>query len=427
MRFLAVFATLTFAMNAGAEIGLRAGIARVDITPSTLMQMYGYANRRCGPANGTHDPLFAKALVLDAGASRLAIVTLDLGSMVSDNLRREVASKLNIPVLLLSASHTHSAPSFLPFGSAPSAGPEAGAYLAEIERKIFSAVEEASRKTFPAKLGIGRGSIQLGYNRLLLRDDGRARALFDNLERVPYGPMDPEFVLLRVDDGDGNPRALLVHYAAHAVVLGPTSCKYSADYPGVMQAKVEQELKGTQVMFVQGGAGDINPLFQGRSGKEEDDFRVMQKMGELLAAEVVKANRGVKPLAPVREPIRSKSEVLTFSDRWEKDQKIDIGITTVLINRELAIATVTGEPLHKLQKMWKEQADVSYPLFYGYTFSAGGTWAGYIPDLRSAAYGGYGADTTTRIEIGAGEKIVLRHLTNLYELLGMWKDKPGNR
>jgi len=427
MRFLAVLATLMFARSAGAEIGLRAGMGRVDITPSTLMQMYGYANRRCGPANGTHDPLFAKALVLEAGASRLAIVTLDLGSMVSDNLRREVASKLNIPVLLLSASHTHSAPSFLPFGSAPSAGPEAGAYLAEVERKIFSAVEEASRKTFPAKLGIGRGSIQLGYNRLLLRDDGRARALFDNLERVPYGPVDPEFVLLRVDDGDGNPRALLVHYAAHAVVLGPASCKYSADYPGVMQAKVEQELKGTQVMFVQGGAGDVNPLFQGRSGKEDDDFRVMQKMGELLAAEVVKANRGVKPLAPVREPIRSKSEVLTFSDRWEKGQKVDIGITTVLINRELAIATVTGEPLHKLQKMWKEQADVPYPLFYGYTFSAGGTWAGYIPDLRSAAYGGYGADTTTRIEIGAGEKIILRHLTNLYELQGMWKDKPGSR
>lgn len=426
MRFLAVF-TLTLAVSASAEIGLRAGVARVDITPSRLMQMYGYANRKCGPANGTHDPLLAKALVLEAGTSRLAIVTLDLGSMVSDNLRRDVAAKLNIPVLLLSASHTHSAPAFLPFGSAPSTGPEAGAYLVEVEPKIFGAVEEASRATFPAKLGISRGSIQLGYNRLLRRDDGRARALFDNLERIPYGPVDPEFVLLRVDDLDGNSRALLVHYAAHPVVLGPTSCKYSADYPGVMQAKVEQEMKGTQVMFVQGGAGDINPLFQGRSGKEEDDFRVMQKMGELLAAEVVKANRGVKPLAPVREPIRSKSEVLTFSDRWEKDRKIDIGITTVLINRELAIATVTGEPLHKLQKMWKEQADVPYPLFYGYTFSAGGTWAGYIPDLRSAAYGGYGADTSTRIEVGAGEKIILRHLTNLYELLGMWRDKPGNR
>src|SRR5688572_4542111 len=404
---------------------LKAGIARVEITPPTFMPMYGYANRKCGPANGTHDPLFAKVLVLEAGDSRMALVTADLGSLVSDNLRRDVASKLDIPVLLLSASHTHSAPAFLPFGSAPAVSDQARSYLAEIERKIFGAIEEASKSMFPARLGVGKGSLQLGYNRLLLREDGRARALFDNLERIPYGPVDPEVVLLRVEDANGRARALLVHYAAHAVVLGPTSCKYSADYPGVVQSAVERTLEGTQVMFVQGGAGDINPLFQGRSGREADDFAVMEKMGQLLAAEVLRANKTVKPLAPIVDPIKVRSEVITFSDRWEKDRTIDVGITTILLGREIAIAAVPGEPLHKLQKMWKEQADVPHPLFYGYTLSAGGTWPGYIPDLRSAAYGGYGADASTRIEVGAGEKIMLRHLTFLYDLLGMWKDKPG--
>jgi neutral ceramidase len=409
--------------TAAAE--LRAGVARVDITPSTLMTMYGYANRKCGPANGTHDPLFAKVLVLDAGGTRVAIVTADVGSLVSENLRREVASKLEIPVLLLAASHTHSAPSFLPFGSAPATGADATAYLTELERRIFRAVEDASRSLFPARLGIARGSLQLGYNRLLVRDDGRARALFDNLDRVPYGPVDPEIVLLRVDDSDGRARALLVHYAVHPVALGPTSCKYSADYPGVMQAAVERELEGTQVMFVQGGAGDINPLFQGRSGREEDDFAVMEKMGQLLAAEVLRASSTTTPLAAATEPIRFRSEVLTFGDRWETGRSLDVGITTVLIGRELAIAAVPGEPFHKLQTTWKAQADVPHALFYGYTWSAGGTWAGYIPDLRSAAYGGYGADASTRIEIGAGEKIMLRHLTSLYDMLGMWQEKPG--
>jgi hypothetical protein len=408
-----------------AAVELKAGVARVEITPSTLMPMYGYANRKCGPANGTHDPLMAKVLVLEAGDSRMALVTTDLGSFVSENLRRDVASKLGIPVLLLSASHTHSAPAFLPFGSAPASSAEAGAYLAAIEGKIFGAIEQASRSMFPARLGIGKGSLQSGYNRLLLREDGRARAVFDNLERIPYGPVDPEIVLLRVEDERGQAKALLVHYAAHAVVLGPTSCKYSADYPGVMQSAVERELGGTQVMFVQGGAGDINPLFQGRSGREEEDFGVMEKMGQLLASEVLRANKTVKPLAAIVEPIRVRSEVLTFSDRWEKEKSIEVGLTTILLGREVAIAAVTGEPFHKLQKMWKDQADVPHPLFYGYTFSAGGTWPGYIPDLRSAAYGGYGADASTRIEVGAGEKIMLRHLTNLYDLFGMWKDKPG--
>src|SRR5215472_1164364 len=356
MKTAALVAGCVFAVSTvHAEVELRAGVARVDITPTTLMQMYGYANRKCGPANGTHDPLFAKALVLEAGDSRLAIVTMDLGAIVSDNLCREVAAKLNIPVLLLSVSHDHSAPSFLPVGSNPSSSPEANAYRAELERKVYAAIQEASNQMFPARLGVGRGSIQLGYNRLLRRDDGRARALFDNLERVPYGPVDPEFVLLRVDDISGNPRALLVHYAAHPVVLGPTNCQYSADYPGAMESLIEKQMTNTQVMFVQGGAGDINPLFEGRSGKQDEDFMVMQKMGDLLGEEVLRANKDVKPLPSIAGPFRWKSEVLTFNDRWTKNSTIEIGITTVLLSPDVAIAATPGEPMHKLQKIWKEQ------------------------------------------------------------------------
>ena len=63
--------SLAFALAviANAQPELQAGVARVEITPSAFMPMYGYANRKCGPANGTHDPLFAKALVLQAGES----------------------------------------------------------------------------------------------------------------------------------------------------------------------------------------------------------------------------------------------------------------------------------------------------------------------------------------------------------------------
>jgi hypothetical protein len=412
-----------------ADLQLQAGVAKVDITPSVFGPMYGYANRKCGPANGKHDPLFAKVLVLATGDARVAIVTLDLGSIVSDKLQRDVSAKLGIPVLLLAASHTHSGPNFLPSeGNVRGVTPpmfEPSPYQVELEQKVFAAVERAASSMFPARLGIGRGSLQLGYNRLLLRDDGRARALFDNLERVPYGLVDPEFTLLRVEDASGATRALVVHYACHAVVLGPTSCKWSADYPGAMQAKVEAGMPGTQCMFVQGGAGDINPLFEGRTGREEEDFTTMQTMGELLGVEVLRSAKIINDTSPVRYPIQYASEVLKFSDRWEKDAPLEVGITTVLINREIAIAAVPGEPMHKFQTYWKNHADVPYPLFYGYTYSSGGVWPGYLPDIRSAAYGGYGADASTRIEIGAGETIMQHHLINLYRLREMWLDKPG--
>ena len=416
----------------GEDVPLRAGLARVEITPSTFMDMYGYANRKCGQANGTHDPLSAKVLVLAAGDSRMAIVTLDLGSISSEKLGREVKDKLGIPVLLLSASHTHSGPSYLPsWEGARSITPpafEPSPYQGELEGKILVAIGEATAHLFPARLGVGHGSLQLGYNRLLLRDNGRARALFDNMERVPYGPLDPEFTLLRVEDtSSGATRALLVHYACHAVVLGSTSCKYSADYPGELQARVEKALPGTQCMFIQGGAGDINPLFEGRTGDEAKDFATMQTMGDLLADEVLRRVNEIKPTSPNRYPIESTSEMLKFPGRWHKNRELEIGITTVLINREIAIAATPGEPMHLLQTFWKKHAgqDVPYPLFYGYTYSAGGMWPSYIPDVRSAAYGGYGADVNTEVDIGAGETIMQHHLINLYRLLGMWKDKPG--
>ncbi|MBM3811314.1 MAG: hypothetical protein FJW20_06725 [Acidimicrobiia bacterium] len=402
------------------ELTLRAGLARVDITPSAFGPMYGYANRKCGPAVATHDPLFAKALVLESGETRMAIVTLDLGSMSSTTLFRRAKEELNIPLLLLASSHTHSAPAFLP----PSV-PEPAPYLAEVEEKIFQALRQAQSSMFPARLAVGRGSMRLGYNRLLLRDDGRARAVFDNLERIPYGPLDPEFVLVQVLDEQGKSRAMLVHYAVHAVVLGPTNCKYSADYPGVLQAKVETALEGTQCMFVQGGAGDINPLFLARTGMDDPDFATVDKMGNLLAEEVLRASKRMAPANPITDPIRYTTETLSFGERWEKGKTMPVGISTILINREFAIATVPGEPLHKLQTAWKQRAEAPVPLFYGYTQTTPGPWPGYIPDLRSAAFGGYGADVTTRIEVGAGERIMERHLFNLYQLLGMWRDQPG--
>jgi hypothetical protein len=231
-------------------------------------------------------------------------------------------------------------------------------------------------------------------------------------------------MLLGLDDLEGRPRALLVHYATHSVVLGPTNCKYSADYPGVLQAKIEASIPGVQAMFVQGAAGDINPLFMARSGDEAKDFAVVARMGETLAGEVLAAAKSMKPLT-LSGPIAFRQETLQFDDRWEKGKSVAAGIATILLGREIAIAALPGEPFLQLQRTWKERAEVPFPLFYGYTWSGGADWAGYIPDLRSASRGGYGADSTTRIGVGAGEAIMERHLIHLYGMLGRWLDKPG--
>lgn len=419
VRFLVAGLLATAALPAQ---DLMAGLARIEITPAEFGPMYGYRNRKCGPATGVHDALYAKALVLEAGGSRMAIVTMDLGSITSERIFARAKAELNLPVVLLAPSHTHSAPAFL----AASLGSERpSAYLAEVEEKIVRVLREASAVMAPARLSLARGSIRLGYNRLLLREDGRARALFDNLDRVPHGPVDPEFVLLQVAAPDGAPKALIVHYTAHPVALGTTNCLYSGDFPGVLQRRMETAMPGVQAMFVQGAAAETNPLFQGRTGDSEKDFATMTRMGDLLADEVLKTAGRIPAGEAKPASILHKTATLTFQGRWDKQQAIRVGLTTVLINGEIAIATVPGEPFLSMQARWKREADVPSPLFYGYTQSTGDPWPGYIPDIRTAAYGGYGADNATTIEPGAAERIMDHHLIQLYGLRGMWLSEPG--
>lgn len=412
---------LTLAASLAAQ-DLRAGLARIDITPSGAGPMYGYRNRKCGLSNGVHDRLHAKALVLEAAGARIAIVSLDLGSIATEAVFRRARAELNLPLVLLAPSHTHSAPAFLP---ASLNTPEPSPYLAEVEDKILQALRDASANLAPARLSVARGSIPLGYNRLLLRDDGRRRALFDNLDRVPHGPIDPEYVLLEVASPAGEPRALLVHYTAHPVALGTTNCLISADFPGVLQARVESAFPGVQAMFIQGAAAETNPLFQGRTGDSARDFETMTRMGDLLADEVIRTARTVQRNEPKSASIRYKTQTLTFDHRWEPGKRIPVGISTVLINGEIAIASVPGEPFLAMQSRWKNEANLPVPLFYGYTQSTPDPWPGYIPDIRSAALGGYGADNATTIQPGAAEQIMDRHLIELYGLRGMWRNEPG--
>jgi hypothetical protein len=74
-----------------ADGGLRAGAGRSDITPPTSYPMLGWA-RGDARALGQHTRLFARALVLQRGSRRLALVAADLnmipGGLVVQSARR---------------------------------------------------------------------------------------------------------------------------------------------------------------------------------------------------------------------------------------------------------------------------------------------------------------------------------------------------
>jgi hypothetical protein len=104
---------------------------------------------------------------------------------------------------------------------------------------------------------------------------------------------------------------------------------------------------------------------------------------------------------------------------------VKAGLTTLLINNNIAIATMPGEPFVDLQIAFRDKSEITNTFLFGYTYSAGGEWLGYVPTIRAAAEGGYGAGYNTRIEVGAGEAMIDRAIVNLFALTGKLKRSPG--
>jgi neutral ceramidase len=75
------------------------------------------------------------------------------------------------------------------------------------------------------------------------------------------------------------------------------------------------------------------------------------------------------------------------------------------------IATIPGGPFIQLQLDWKKKVEAADPFLFGYTWQQG-TWPNYLPDIRSAARGGYGAGQSNpkMIEVGSGEALINKHL-----------------
>ena len=401
-----------------ASSGISAGIAVVDITPPLGGQRLGYASPP--PSDGVNHPITARVLVLASGETTVALVTWDLCVAGSPWLHEQM-KELGIDQLLLHNTHTHSGPN-LDEENFPAKDDQ---LRAATERKVLAAIKEAKQAMFPAFFAAGEGSIQLGYNRLVRQPAGHALTHFENPQRIPYGPVDPTVVVLRITDAQDAVRAVLVNYACHPVVLGPPNRKLSADYPGAMRGAVEAKLGGSAVcFFLQGAAGEINPLMLARSGDPAQDLPVVDTMGKTLAAEVLAVLERMKSMPGKAEQLSAASKTLTVDHRWEQGKTVQVSVTTLLLNTDIGIVALPGEPFQQFQVDWRRKSGVPHAFFLGYCAYPGDPWAGYLPDVESAARGGYGASDGTYLAVGTGERLLNEGLVQLYRLQGRLKSAP---
>ncbi|UCD83523.1 MAG: neutral/alkaline non-lysosomal ceramidase N-terminal domain-containing protein [Deltaproteobacteria bacterium] len=310
---------LSDTLETGGEAPLLVGVARADITPPVDQRgipLNGYGARKGKPATGVHDRIFVKALVLSSNglpekeSVRVAIVTTDL-CMITRDIRREVLSKIegsgiDDANLLLSASHTHSAPAAMDrrwlierfFGDFDEE------LFDTITSQIAKTIKEAGARLRPAKLGIASTTAQgLNRNRREPTYNYDTR-LFSTPSPPPEGDFvtDSELWVMEVAGQDGEVIALLVNFAAHATVLGADNLLVSADWPGAMQRSLEGDLKDTIVLYTNGAAGDQAP----DDHVEGNDFGKMEQFGERVADEVRELLDGIE----FKDEVRIASSML---------------------------------------------------------------------------------------------------------------------
>lgn len=372
------------------QSNLRAGVAKVDITPDDVQDFEVTGHRR--KVNGVRDPLRAGVLILDNGDTKVAIVTLDTISAWTDMVklaraRIEDASGVPAANIMIAASHNHSGPGF----DADSA------WGRELIDKLGLAAKQAAAEMRPVSIGYGEDEISFGINRRKVIN-GRAVVRLN-----PDGPNDPRVKVLRFDDGQSlTPMAVLMHAVCHPCFFTwgdkgsqpyPNGYpKMSADFPGEAQSFVEMCYGGeTSSLFLQGCAGDIRPNLPGYPYRCADEADI-QWAGRDWGGAVMRtlAHNVTREQLQTRAeyyPIRVASSTVSLPG---KEGRIDAELMAMKIGPYLLL-TMPGEPMVEYGfKLEQAIADRAVPVVIGY---ANGH-IGYIATYDSYKVGGYEPNTS---------------------------------
>ncbi|MBG90067.1 MAG: hypothetical protein CMO80_24650 [Verrucomicrobiales bacterium] len=256
-----------------ASADFRAGAIVLDVSPLEFPVLVngGMMSRSAKEVN---DPINARALVIADGKTQIAIVVVDscmLAKPVLDEAKKLASKRTGIPMdhMLISATHTHSAPSTLGcLGTR--ADPRYTPYLVQ---KLAEAIAKAQKKLQPAKVGWNNVNAAeytalrrwVHHPRYLVKDPfgnptGRANMHSGrDWSRVTgeSGPEDPDLNMISIQTRDGKPLALLANFSMHYFSgVRPLS----ADYFGRWASNVKQRLAPDSefvAMMSHGCSGDI--------------------------------------------------------------------------------------------------------------------------------------------------------------------------
>lgn len=447
--------------------GMRVGAAAVDITPPAGTPMAGYYFERA--ADGVHDPLMAKAIVIESGGTRVALVSLDLISTTIDlvaDARAAIEEGGDVPGphVMIGATHAHTGPVLGGRGARDKVfggGSElALAYRDALPAKIAEAVRRASAGLRPARAHFALGHEgSIAFNRRFHMKDGTVGwnpgKLNPNIIK-PAGPIDPEVPIVYFATPEGKPIATYVNYAVHLDNVG--GAEISADMPYTL-ARMLAEFKGPDMvtLFSAGCCGDINH-FDVRWDEPQKGHENAARMGIVLAGEVLSSWPYLAPLDAGTLRVRSEKVELplaTFtSEELEAaravaarmdgpaDQRpafleqvqafkvldvearqgrpLEVEVQVIALGVDLAWVSLPGEIFVDLGLAIKQ--DSPFPRTIIAELANGAI--GYIPSARAYPQGNYEV-ISARCAEGSGERLVQSALAQLRSIYAEEREAAG--
>jgi hypothetical protein len=414
---------------------LRAGIAKVDVTPKGPVMMGGYSLRNA-PSDGVWDPIFVHALVFEISGQRLLFIESEVpGIRGIDIFRQKASDATGIPVanILIGHSHDHAM-----------ASPDAEAKT-DFDRQFMDGLVQAAKQAVAnlqsAYIAAGTGHSRIAMNRrkaipadidtpITFDENNQSQSFgtrktdhpilvheFEGVRRLganPMGSIDDAVEIVRVDTTAGRPLAVMVHYACHGTSLGGRNSKVSGEWMGRMQLYIEKQIPGVGALYLQGAAGDINPRHVGGLDGYVDDINTTWALGEEIGREVVRVYNTLKP-APLANPrFQVETAVILcpnsyrnlFDDFSQTTVKVP---TTVVRMGDMMWTTFPGEMFHNIGIKVKEASPATYAHLMGYTNGS----VGYFPEQSAYSEGGYEV-SRTRFD-PQSERIYLKAIAALME------------
>lgn len=316
-----------------AASGLRVGVAEIDITPPVGFPMAGYYHERL--AEGSLDPLKAKAIVFRDGDTAAALVVCDLIGSATDltkEIRRIASAKTGIPAnhIVLAATHSHTAPDYMKelylYLGKEQQQELRSQYIEKLINGPVNAIAAAYENAKPSSLAAGTATQKttVAFNRRFVMRDGSVKTWqsLSNPEVVrAAGPIDAEIGLLAIrNPEDGTNRCILSNFALHLDTVSGT--KWSADYPFFIERTLRESL-GTDVIsiFGTGCCGDINHVNPASPVRNKADF-----IGNSIGASISGQLSLLKPIENPNLTVQSQVVHLPLQDatREEVDRSIQL-------------------------------------------------------------------------------------------------------